>query len=114
VTGAKAGMRVALVTEGGFAALPGLARPVVVSGQAVATAECDELHRLVQAVLDEHADPAVAPSSASACADGRTYCIRIEHDGGHNEIVAGDPAVPPAFGALMRFIRQHGTRDGAA
>jgi hypothetical protein len=106
-------MRVALVTEGGFAAIPGLARPVVVSGQAVAPAECDELRRLVQAVLDEHCGHAAAPSGASTCADGRTYRMQIDHDNGQDVLVAGDPAVPPAFGELMRFIRQHGTRDGA-
>lgn len=105
-------MRVALVTEGGFAALPGLARPVVVSGQAVAPAECDELHRLVQAVLDEHGGHAAA--TPSSCADGRTYRMQIDHDGGQDLLVAGDPAVPPAFGALMQFIRQHGTRDEVA
>jgi len=100
-------MQVVLHIDGGFAAMPGLAGPFVVSDQAVAPGERGKLDALVQAALDDRGS---CGGPAQNCPDGRTYRLSIERDGGQEELVAGDPAVPPAFSALAQFVRQHGQR----
>ncbi len=102
-------MRVELVTDGGFAAIPGLAKPVLLEAASLASTQGAELKRLVAAALAEKAQR--GPVKAAPVPDGRSYRITIvEDDGARHQIEAGDPAVPPAFEALMDFARANGHR----
>lgn len=104
-------MHIELVTEGGFAALPGLARPVVLD-EANPPAACgcgrSELAALVDAALAER--QAVGQGAPSSLPDARSYRITIERDGQREVLVAADALVPPAFAALRDFVRKHGVR----
>lgn len=100
-------MRIEVVTEGGFAALPGLQKPLVLDCAAlpadVAT-RCDELvHELAAA-------PHVTAAPA-ALRDGRRYTIKIETGGQTLALAASDTAMSPAFRALLDLARAHGTRQ---
>ncbi|SAL44121.1 hypothetical protein AWB74_01833 [Caballeronia arvi] len=101
-------MQAELFIDGGVGFFPGLARPVVLDGNDLSAEERDELSRLVSAA---RAEPAAARGAASKpVPDGRTYRIRITSPDGTNELKSADPSIPPAFSALMAFIKQRGHR----
>lgn len=101
-------MHIELVTEGGFAAIPGLNRPQVLDGAAAVPAVRDEVGALVQAALAEQRHSiARAPSNYP---DARRYQITVEQDGKREVLVACDAALPPAFDKLLQYLRQHGQR----
>lgn len=106
-------MRIELVTEGGFAAMPGLARPVLLDAAGLSPEQSAELQRLVQAALAEKARQGPAKAKAAPIPDGRSYRITVQAEGeaGARKLIeAADPAVPPAFKALMEFARANGQR----
>ena len=103
-----AGMRVELATDGGFAAIPGLARPVLLDAVDLSPDHGAKLKRLVEAALAEKAQR--GSTKAAPVPDGRRYHITILGDGARNEIEAADPMIPPAFEALMEFTRGNGRR----
>ncbi|KIG03027.1 protealysin inhibitor emfourin [Caballeronia concitans] len=101
-------MRAELTIEGGVGFFPGLARPIVVEANELSPADNEELSRLVSAA---RAQSAAAPRAAQKpVPDGRTYRIVIVSDDGSTELGCADPSVPPAFSALMVFIKKHGHR----
>jgi len=99
-------MRIEVVTEGGFAALPGLQKPLVLDCAGlpadVAT-QCDELVRELAAAPHATAAPA-------ALRDGRRYRVKVESDGQALSLAASDTAMSPAFRALLDLARTHGKR----
>lgn len=102
------GMRVELNTEGGFAAIPGLAKPVSVDAADLSSDLSKELQRLVNSALAEKA-PA-GSVKRSPVPDGRRYRISVQRGGSRDEVEADDPVTPPAFDALMDFVRANGRR----
>ncbi|MDR5740487.1 MULTISPECIES: protealysin inhibitor emfourin [unclassified Caballeronia] len=101
-------MHAELIIDGGVGFFPGLARPIVIDENDLSPAEREELSRLVSAAREQ---PAAAPRAATRpVPDGRTYRIIIVSGDGDIELGCADPSVPPAFSALMVFIRQHGRR----
>lgn len=106
-------MHIELVTEGGFAALPGLARPVVLD-EAHHAAACgcgrNELAALVEAALAERQTVGIGQAAPSSLPDARSYRMTIERNGQREVLVATDASVPPAFAALRDFVRKHGVR----
>ena len=101
-------MRVELSTDGGFAAIPGLAKPVLLDAADLSPDHGAELKRLVEAAVAEKAQRGSV--KAAPVPDGRRYRITILGDGARNEIEAADPMIPPAFEALMEFARANGRR----
>jgi hypothetical protein len=101
-------MRVELVMDGGFAAIPGLAKPVLVEATDLSPERGAELKRLVEAALAEK--PPRGRAKVAPVPDGRRYRITIRGDGAAHQIEAADPMVPPAFEALMAFARANGHR----
>lgn len=101
-------MRIELVTEGGFAAIPGLARPVVVDTSAADPALRDELTALVNAALAEQRT--TLADTPSNFRDARRYRMTIERDSEREVLVASDPALPPAFNKLLQYVKAHGKR----
>ena len=101
-------MHIELHTDGGFAAIPGLSRPVVLDDVAASAADSGTLNALVDAALEEQRRmPAALPRRVP---DARSYRLSIERNGRHDLLSAQDAQVPPAFKALMQFVKQHGHR----
>ncbi|BBQ01054.1 hypothetical protein BSFA1_61820 (plasmid) [Burkholderia sp. SFA1] len=101
-------MQAELFIDGGVGFFPGLARPIVLDENALSAEERDELARLVSAARAEPVAPRAAASKPVP--DGRSYRIRIAFADGTKELSCADPSVPPAFAALMAFIKAHGHR----
>ena len=100
-------MHIELHTEGGFAAIPGLTRPIVLDDVAASAADSGTLDALVDAALAEQRSAAAAPRNFP---DARSYRLSIERNGRHDLLSASDAQVPPAFKALMQFVKRHGHR----
>lgn len=105
-------MHAQLSIDGGLASFPGLARPIQLDEQELSSDERAEFARLVASAHAEAASNAAARLAlerGKPVPDGRTY--RIDVAGGETvRISAADPGVPPAFAALMAFMKQHGRR----
>lgn len=68
-------MRVELATDGGFAAMPGLAKPVLLDAADLSPDHGAELKRLVEAAVAEKAQRGSV--KAAPVPDGRRYRITI-------------------------------------
>jgi hypothetical protein len=99
-------MQAELFIDGGVGFFPGLARPIVLDENALSADERDELARLASVARAEPAAPRAAASKPVP--DGRSY--RIAFADGTKELSCADPSMPPAFEALMAFIKAHGHR----
>lgn len=104
----RGAMRVELTTDGGFAHIPGLAKPVVVDSVQLADYDAEELRRLCDAVPDiaKHRD---APQP-SPIPDGRSYRLTIESGDARRELAVADPIAHPAISALIAFVQKRGRR----
>ncbi|SAL02725.1 hypothetical protein AWB80_08426 [Caballeronia pedi] len=101
-------MQAELFIEGGVGYFPGLARPIVLQAADLSPGESAEFARLISAARAEGG--ATRPSARKPMPDARSYRISIAGDDGKLELKAADPGVPPAFAALMNFLKQHGHR----
>lgn len=101
-------MRVELTIGGGFAYIPGLAKPIVLDGTHLDGSGLVELRRLCDAVLAAPNRGAEPPSATLP--DARRYRLILEIDGEMHEISAADPIGQPAFSELVDFVRAHGGR----
>ncbi|MEM5385070.1 protealysin inhibitor emfourin [Paraburkholderia phymatum] len=100
-------MQAELTTDGGFGAFPGLMRPVLLDENDLPPDERAMFERLVAEARAEAA--AIPPRTAKPVPDGRTYRIDV-HSDDMLRLSAADPSVPPAFAALMDFVKKHGHR----
>jgi hypothetical protein len=101
-------MHAELTIDGGIGFFPGLARPIALDEGDLSPDEREELSRLVS---DASAEPAAAREAvAKPLPDGRTYRINITSEDETLQLKSADPSVPPAFAALMVFIKKHGHR----
>ena len=101
-------MRVELTIDGGFAAIPGLARPMVADDADLAAADARELRRLCRAALATPTGSAAARPGPMP--DARRYRLAIEVDGATQLLVATDPIGQPALAELIDFVRARGAR----
>ena len=101
-------MRIELVTDGGFAAFPGLAAPIALDDAKLPADRRAELQRLLNLALAEKAVHGAA--KAAPVPDARRYKISIQRDAQRYELDAADPMVPSAFASLMKFVRDNGAR----
>jgi hypothetical protein len=101
--GLGAGMRVELTTDGGFAAIPVLAKPILVDAANLSPELSGVLERLVDSALAEKVPR--GSGKRAPVPDGRHYRITIQRGDTRDEIEAADPMIPPAFAALMEFVR---------
>ncbi len=108
VTDQEPGMRIELSIDGGFAAIPGLAKPIVLDTVAATMTSDGELEKLVGAALAEKAQRPTL--RAAPLPDARHYRITVIRDGNKQELSADDPTLPPAFAALMEYVQANGTR----
>ena len=101
-------MRIELSVDGGFAAIPGLAKPIVLDPANVSSDQGAQLQQLVNAALTENARRESV--NAAPVPDGRHYRLIIHGVGERHELEAADPVIPPAFDALMDFVKANGRR----
>jgi len=101
-------MRVELTIDGGFAWIPGLAKPIVLDGARLAGSDLAELRRLCQAALAaRNLHPA---AQLAALPDARRYQLTIDIDGERHDVTAADPVSQPAVAELIDFVRARGMR----
>jgi hypothetical protein len=101
-------MRVQLITDGGFAYMPGLASPVVVDSAHLSAEEAVQLQRLCEAASATGQQQAT--SNATPVPDGRRYRLTIETADSRRELSAADPIDHPAVARLIAFVQQRGRR----
>ncbi len=95
-------MRVELTIDGGFAYLPGLAKPMVVDTAHLSAAESAQLKRLCAAALAIAGHKAKPPPATLY--DARRYHLTIDIDGVKRDIDATDPVNDPALADLIGFV----------
>ena len=103
-----AALRVTLQIDGGFAYLPGLARPIALNAAQLGDEHAAQLQRLCESAC------AVAPkrkaSRSAAVPDGRRYRLTVESGDSRREVTAADPVDAPAIAELIAFVEKHGRR----
>jgi hypothetical protein len=103
-----AALRVTLRIDGGFAYLPGLARPIALHAAQLGDEHAAQLQRLCQSAC------AVAPkrraSRAGVAPDGRRYRLTVELGDSRREVTVADPIDAPAIAELIAFVEKHGRR----
>lgn len=102
------GVSIELTIDGGFAAIPGLAKSIVLDPAHLPAEQGAKLLQLVNAAVAEYARGEA--KQVAPVPDARHYRIAIQLAGVQHELVADDPAVPPAFDALMDFVKENGRR----
>jgi hypothetical protein len=101
-------MRVTLKTEGGIAHFPGLAKPITVDTNGLASDLSARLHELVEATAFFQLPNTVGALPAGA--DMRTLTVTVEVDARVHRVSTAETAAPPPLRALVDFVRQHGKR----
>ena len=103
-----AALRVTLQIDGGFAYLPGLAKPIALDAAQLGDEHAAHLQRLCESAC------AVAPkrkaSRAAAVPDGRRYRLTVKLGDSRREVTAADPVDAPAIAELIAFVETHGRR----
>ena len=103
-----AALRVTLRIDGGFAYMPGLARPIALDAAQLGDEHAAQLQRLCEAAC------AVAQkrkaSRAAAVPDGRRYRLTVELGDSRREVTAADPVDAPVIAELIAFVETHGRR----
>ena len=103
-----AALRVTLQIDGGFAYLPGLARPIALNAAQLGDEQAARMQRLCESAC------AVAPkrraTRASGVPDGRRYRLMVESGDLRREVTAADPVDTPAIAELIAFVEKHGRR----
>ena len=95
-------MRVELTIDGGFAFIPGLAKPIVLDDAQLSGEDSNNLRRLCQAALTTPRQHAATP--LAALPDARRYRLTIEIDDQRHELVAADPITERAVAELIDFV----------
>jgi hypothetical protein len=101
-------MLIELYVEGGFGAFPGLAKPIKLDSASLSPDLDAELQRRL-AAAEAEAQQRKSGKSVGV-PDGRRYRLVVHVDMQHRQIDAADPTVPPAFVALMEFVKANGRR----
>jgi len=97
-------MRVTYTVEGGFAAIPGLAKPIAIESATLPSDQGGELERRVQAArfFDQPTRQDTPPPGA---ADYRTYVITVEDGNQSNTVRLIDPIQDVALRDLVQFLQ---------
>jgi hypothetical protein len=101
-------LHVTLQVDGGFAYMPGLARPIALNAAQLGDEHAAQLQRLCESAC------AVAQkrkaSRAAAVPDGRRYRLTVTLGDSRREVTAADPVEAPAIAELIAFVEKHGRR----
>ncbi len=104
-------MKVKMSVDGGFAALPGLRKPVTVDAATLTPARRERLRKAV-AAADFFAQK---PGRARSAPDARSYTIEIDDGARSHTLALAEPITDPALQALVDAIRacSSGAADGS-
>jgi hypothetical protein len=95
-------MRVQFKTEGGFAYLPGLSKPVTIDADRLSPEEAGKLERLVEAA--GFFDLPTTSDQPRSGADVRSYTISISSSGRDHAVSIVEPIENPQLQALVDFL----------
>src|SRR5262249_10078559 len=98
-------MRVELKTDGGFAYMPGLNKPLILDDDTLSKSQADALRRLIDAA-HFYQMPAVVNKPKPGAADHRSYTLTIQDGGQQHTVQAVDPVTDAGLKALMDYIRE--------
>ena len=101
-------LHVTLMIDGGFAHLPGLARPIALNAAQLGDEHAAQLQRLCDSACAVASKPKA--SRAAAVPDGRRYRLTVESGDSRREVTAADPVDAPAIAELIAFVEKHGRR----
>ena len=101
-------LRVTLRIDGGFAHVPGLARPIALDAAHVGGEHAAQMQRLCEAACAVPPKRGLATTSPNP--DGRRYRLTVEMEGSRHEVAAADPVDEPAIAELIAFVEEHGRR----
>ena len=99
----KKAMRIGFRIEGGFAAFPGLAKPVTIDCEALSPAEHARLAELVQQA-NFFALPSHAPAPEGT-ADARAYTIEVDDGQRCKSVTVCEPIADAALRDLVDALR---------
>lgn len=93
-------------TEGGFAAIPGLTRPIVLDSDTLPPQEAQEMRQLVTAAhfFDLSAQQ---PLPQRGAADYRRYTITIDDADKHHSVQFTEPVTDAHLRDLLAFALRH-------
>jgi hypothetical protein len=97
-------LAITLKTEGGFAYVPGLNRPIVVNTADLPEEQARALDDLVRRARFFALPPAVGNARPNA-ADVRTYELTVAGDRGTHTVRATEPIEDPALAALIQRVQ---------
>jgi hypothetical protein len=97
-------MHVQFKTEGGFAYLPGLSKPVTIDTDGLSPEEAGKLERLVEAA--GFFELPATPEPPREGADFRTYTISISSSGRGHTVRIVEPVENPQLQALVDYLSE--------
>src|SRR5215471_1440517 len=98
-------MRVELKTDGGFAYMPGLNKPLTLDDKTLSKSQADALRRLIDSARF-YEMPAVVGKPSPGAADYRRYTLTIVDGKQQHTVEAVDPVSDPGLKALMDYVRE--------
>jgi hypothetical protein len=102
-------VRIELETEGGFAAFPGLDRPVTIDTATLPAEEAETVEGLVRDARF-FARPEPEQAMPPGAADYRTYSITVEDGAQRRTLRVHDPITDAHLAALIAHVRAAGHR----
>lgn len=97
-------MQVQLQTEGGFASIPGLSKPITIRSETLSTQEIDKLKQLLDTVHFFDL-PSVIGKPRPGAADFRRYIITVDDGNRHHEVQMTDPIEDSNLHALLTYLK---------
>ena|SRR5579859_7679041 len=97
-------MQVQLQTEGGFAYIPGLSKPITIGSETLSTQEIDKLKQLLDTVDFFRLPPVIGRPKLGA-ADYHRYIITVDDGSRHNQVEMTDPIEDPNLNALLNYLK---------
>ena len=99
-------MRATIMTEGGLACFPGLARPVTIDTGELGPADAARLEALVEAARFFEQPAQTGQARARGAADLQQHEVTIELEGRCHTATIAEPIADPALRDLVRFLQQ--------
>lgn len=101
-------MRITVTISGGFAAIPGLSRPVVLDTGEVEAGPAAEVRACVEGAGFFDLDP--EPVGRPGAADHRTYQIEVATATGTHRVLRHDPLEDGPLADLVHLVQDLGRR----
>ena len=97
-------MQVQLQTEGGFAYIPGLSKPITIGSESLPVQEVNKLKQLLDTAHFFDLPPVIGTPRPGA-ADYRRYTITVDDGSRHHSVQMTDPIKDPNLQALLAYLK---------